>query len=558
MRKKKKLGGRYAPVADFSKHKDNSFKKWRIAAGKARKKGDEAEANRCMAMSYITDEGFWHYCRDICGYEDLYKPFHQPIIDYCLGNTPQRSRFRMIQAFRGSFKSSIVSVAFPTWMIAREYMLTGSVNIRIGIQSEKLALAKALVRACRLMLESPRYKELFGEHEPKTRTGKNWADEAFTSAHRTKVLTSPTMWTIALGAERTGFHFDYIISDDLQAFASVNTRDQIEKCAYLFKLNHSLLDPGRELVIVCTRWHYDDIYARIEKENKTKAPDEQFEILKLPIHDENETYLFPTMYGPEEAVALKKDQTPYIYSCQYLLQPMADEDRLLKQAWIKYWTMADIQHKADRMWAVVGVDFAWYEQYQTQGSKNQDRTVIMTWLVDAAFNFYQVEVFRKRCTKDEAIREFFRQAREYKASSVGLCVHDRKHVEGDIKRIAAEIGEMPYIKYVTRPKMEADKVNNIIAAVQGIFSHGMVRLERGHQWFEEEIVDFPKGVTDDGLDAMVNAVKAANVPLKRKASQPQEQSAMARHFRSLKTNNPVGLNGKPLRKKKIRGCMDAY
>lgn len=556
MRRKKKIGGRYKPIADFSKSKDNSFRKWRIAAGKARKKGDKEEENRCMAMSYITDEGFWHYCTEICGYEDLYRPFHGPIIDYCLGNTPKKSRFRMVQAFRGSFKSSIVSYAYPTWMIAREYMTTGSVNVRIGIQSEKLALAKASVRTCRLILESPKYQEFFGIHEPKTRTGKNWADESFTSAMRTKVLSSPTMWTIALGAERTGFHFDYIISDDLQAFASVNTRDQIEKCSYLFRLNHSLLDPGRELIVVCTRWHYDDIYARLEKENKTKPPDEQFEILKLPIHDENEKYLFPAMYGPEEAQSLKKDQSPYIYSCQYLLQPMADEERLLKRAWIKYWTVADISHKLDRCWAVVGADFAWYDKYEEMGGK--DKTVVMTFLVDGAFNFYQVCVFREKCTKDQAIREVLRQAQEYKASSVGLDIHDRKHIDQELKRVAAETGFMPYVKWVTRTTNKTGKVDNIVAAVQGIFSHGMVNLERGHEWFEEEIVDFPKGATDDGLDAFTNAVKAANVPQKRAANLTEDQSAMARHVRSLKTGNPVGLNGKPLRKKKIRGCMDPY
>jgi hypothetical protein len=60
-----------------------------------------------------------------------------------------------------------------------------------------------------------------------------------------------------------GMHYDYIIGDDLHSEKNVTNAEQIQQVVDHWKLLYSLLDPGKVLIIIGTRWHFVDLYQEI-------------------------------------------------------------------------------------------------------------------------------------------------------------------------------------------------------------------------------------------------------------------------------------------------------
>jgi predicted phage terminase large subunit-like protein len=149
-----------------------------------------------------------------------------------------------------------------------------------------------------------------------------------------------------------GWHFDIIVCDDLQGQTN-NTPEGIEKVANYLNLLWPVLNPGGELIWVCTRWDFNDVAARILKEweegeghwdalpvargylGATAWPgDEEFfqDVdgtchfdTSLPI-DDPKRKVFQSVLDSETCETLKKDPPIgmgiYNYSCQIENDPL--------------------------------------------------------------------------------------------------------------------------------------------------------------------------------------------------------------------------------------------
>ena len=563
------------PLDRWRFNKENTFENYKA-------KGD-------MAHAYVCDDGFIHFCRDICGFRDLTDDFHGVICAVTINN-PQlinktvnesgvvdafldrkqiiRSRKRLALAFRGSFKSSIFSQAYPAWLIAREFVLYGCCNIRIGLQSEEMELAEGNVKTVKLIVESDKFKQYFGDHEPtaKTRGKGKWSEKAFTSALRTETLREATCSPISIEAEKTGRHFDVIVSDDFQALRGSFTREQLAKAWHHLRLNASLLNrPGigwysekegdhvwySENLIGGTRWHHDDIYSKIKQENEKKEA--RFSILELPIWDSVQRPLFPEIFSSEEAAEIRLEQGAAIFAGQYLLQPMADEHRIFSQDFIRYYDEHKYKQKYDDMFRVIGVDVSWSEDDQGQSAAEQARfdiSVVETWSVDAGWNFYLTDCWAKKgATKLVIVEEFFRQYFDHGAHAVGMDTYDKKYLWDVIRQVEFDQKRACHIVWHPRPAKRYGKQDQITGALRGLFSQGKVLLFRGLVDFEAEILDYPQGKFNY-LDAMVQAVKVSAPARRQKDITPK--SLFQAHFDSLKTKNPKDLYGRPLTRKHHR------
>jgi hypothetical protein len=62
---------------------------------------------------------------------------------------------------------------------------------------------------------------------------------------------------------KNGMHYDLIIMDDLHSELNTANKEQIEKVVQHYKLAFSLLDPGQPLIVIGTRWDYNDVYQYI-------------------------------------------------------------------------------------------------------------------------------------------------------------------------------------------------------------------------------------------------------------------------------------------------------
>jgi len=521
------------------------------------KGASEAVTNYCLARSYTSDDGFYAYCVEILGYGDLHEPFHGPMCEMAtmpkyrtftpdekesLESTTRR-RYKMIQACRGSFKSSIATVGYATWLIAREMTELGTCNIRILFGCEVLELAKSFVRGTRQIMESEeRWVKLFGEHQGDKKK-RVWSDLHITSKFRTiPRLREPTVSTIAIDAPRAGFHYDVIIADDLETERASASREQIEKCWDFYRLLHSLLEPDGEMMLVSTRWHYDDIYSRILKANKEDDEEHKYCVFIMPAETKDGALTFPKRFPRKHLDHLKLRHGSYLYSCQFLLDPVPESDRTFKRAWLHY-VHPDVWTSKRRFRYFLGVDFAYTEQrrIETGEVKKADYTVIVAAAVDEYWNYHIREIFRERCTKLVGIQHMWRMYYAHKCLNSGLQRFDRAQVDDVMIQYGHQKGQRPRWEYISYPGANT-KNERIKTTLQPLMEAGKLFLLPGMDWLEEELLDFPRAMYDDGLDALCNLVRVSKPPHKFKVR--EEINRIQQHIKALHKGRIRLLSGR--------------
>jgi hypothetical protein len=213
------------------------------------------------------------------------------------------------------------------------------------------------------------------------------------------------------------------------------------------------------------------------------------------------------------------------------------------------------------MYAVTGVDFCWVEAAR-RGDSGHDHSVVFTALVDASWRFYLVDIWRAQVVRRETLEEVYRQMRVHGATAVGMSVSDRKHVEDDITRYEFELKQAgtPFrfnpvwvsdLKGGEGVDADTAKRRKHIGILQPIFQAGKFFLPIGHGWFEEELLDCPKAATDDGMDAAVCFVEAADTPARtvKHVEKPAESPlSMGKLYDAIQKGKHVDAFGRRIRR----------
>lgn len=581
------------------------------------KKGEVHEDNEatytyCMARALVSHNGFYYFCRDIMDYQDM-EPNHKDVICPVLAN-PKYSR-TLLQVNRGSFKSSIGTVGYSCWLIARTMVLTppskvaadhakialddlypsdgdepqhiwwGNCNIRILLGSEALYLAKGFATTVnRTLHHNAVYHRYFGQHRPLPSAGRLWKDNEFISAFRTKTsLNEPTMTTLSKGAPRHGMHFDAIIPDDLQAETTSSSPEQIDNLWNFFQLLFSLLEPtwakGHDMWRVLpagphfgmrgTRWHFDDIYQRIEEDNPRREPEDRFEILYIPVIDSEESKdgrvkfgsasgepNFPERFPMSKVEQLRKEHGRELFASQYLLNPTPEESRPIKEEWVGHTTDEVIADPAKYGTVGGGSDWAWTARVQSRKGghkafRRADHTVHLFGCINRKGQVHVTHGFRGKVTPWVGIENLFDLYETTEAVVVGLQRYDQAHIDDLLERVAADRREFINYEFIAYP--QGSKEARIKNVLQTMFERRKIFINPQLDWLVRECVDFPNSITDDAIDALCNMVK---VLLDRVPRAPREvapgvpDTAVARRVLRLRKGIVTDANGNPLKPNK--------
>lgn len=167
---------------------------------------------------------------------------------------------KLIVMPRGTFKSSVASVAYPIWR------LINNPNLRILIDSEVYSNSKNFLREIRGHLDANEtLKELFGEF----RTS-NWNESEITIAQRTVIKKEASITCGGIGTIKVGQHYDLIIADDLNSQNNSETVEGRRKVIRHYQMYTGLLDPGGTVCVIGTRYATDDVIGHILS-NEVKA-----------------------------------------------------------------------------------------------------------------------------------------------------------------------------------------------------------------------------------------------------------------------------------------------
>jgi predicted phage terminase large subunit-like protein len=411
---------------------------------------------------------------------------------------------------RGTFKTSVITVGFSLQMILNDP------NVRILLDSETFSKSKAFLAEIKGHLEmNEEYREVFraihGMYPDgiKKKSDLLWTDSQINLACRTKRTKEPNFSCAGVDVTKAGMHFDLIIADDLHSETNVTNKEQINKVIDHWKLNYSLLDPGKPMIVIGTRWDYNDLYQHILDNER-----ESYNILIRKAIKDDGTLLFPSRLTQAFLDDVKRKQGASHFSKQYQNEPVDDETATFKRSTIIYKDWEQVKDRPINWY--LSIDPSYEGEYS-------DYAALVVGGMDYQRDLYVRHVTRAKLTYKGIIDEIFFLFTKYQPRTVILeTLGTQKSImyemNNEMKRRNAWL-PLTEIKQRTKSKEER------IRALAPFYEFGHIYHIKKAPSIDEldyELIHFPRGKHDDVVDALANILEFASPPTLR-SSQRYDQ-----------------------------------
>jgi predicted phage terminase large subunit-like protein len=508
-----------------------------------------AQAIQQIALRCKTDLFF--LAKEILGYSKMTEGTHGELCDYTtsiLPNKPEgldtriqekhkdfdpRKNLLLLLMPRGTFKSSVVTVSFTLQFILNEP------NARVLLDSETFSKSKAFLREIiGHITENEKYREVFKAiHGMYPFTSKSnmklWTDSEVILPCRTRSLKEPTISCAGIDVTKNGMHYDLIIADDLHSERNVTNKEQIQQVIDHYRLAFSLLDPGKPMIVIGTRWHELDLYQHIMDYEL-----EDFNVLKKSAYKEDGTPFFPEVLNEQELDKIRRRQGASIFSKQYLNEPVSDENATFKREFIKR-----------KPWnEVTGKPINWYlsvdPSYSDPRGNTQygDYATLVLVGMDFQRELYVRHIVRAKMSYSELINQIFaiytdRRFADIKNMKILLEVIGTKSLSYEL---ANEQQRRNTWLPITEIRNRQHSKDERIRALAPFYEFGHIYHIKECPNLEEleyELLSFPSGKHDDIIDALATVLEKASPP-NYKASRDEDQPSKKR-FMSFKPRSAV-------------------
>lgn len=453
-------------------------------------------------------------CREVLGYRDLTNKFHREYCDFL----NRDSNFKLTLTPRGSLKSSISTVGGSLQDIVR------NPNTRGLIASEKFSNATKFLSEIKGHIEKNKeFITLFGD----LKGSEKWTESEIIVKNRTIWKASPTITCAGIDVTKVGMHYDWIRVDDPHSDQNTTNQEQIDKVISWYRLLLSLLDPGGRLYITGTMWHYNDLYSYLiskERERKARGMNKRFIIFRrdsfkgtteelLNNKITRKKLLWPERLSAEFLREQYLEQGPYIFSCQYRLNPIDDENATFKRSWLKTCKYEDIPPR-NKMKIYTTVD-------PMRDEEGKDYLAIVTTGTTEDWKEYIIDIVRKKADEYDTAEEMASVYKEFRPTKIGF---------------EATAWQKSYLKYVKMiqllrgvrfPVTELTKNNKItkpmhIKSLVPYFRAGLIIIptpdgtldtaEGNFAILVDELTRYPKTANDDIIDALAYTNKLSKRP----------------------------------------------
>jgi len=453
-------------------------------------------------------KSLYYFDKKVLGYDKMEDNPHLELTKYI---QDVKKRKKLILMPRGSFKSSVVTIGYSLHSIVR------NPDIRILIASEKLSNAKRFLSSIKdHIVYNKEFIELFGELDPKDKRDGVWnQDEIVVNTREKMHLKEPTVSTAGIDVAQVGMHYDLIIVDDPVSNNNVGTKDQIEKTINWYKSMLSILQPDGDIILIGTRWDYDDLYGHILDNPELR---ENYSTFIKQAVDKSGKLLMPEVLSKEFLEEQKVEQGPYIYSSQYMNDPVASEDATFRRKWFKYYTPDDLDDRVLIKYTMV--DPAYSEE------EENDQTAIVTVGLDKFANIYILDVraFRKALPSD-IIFEIFQVLEKYQPRKWGLeqvVFKESLSFEFGIKN--REEGRNFKLPEELKPGRRSK--DERIRGLQPLYASGRIFHKKSNEMtaeLEYQLTHYPKTRHDDIIDALafLKDIAVIEKPVQSKNSVPK-------------------------------------
>lgn len=401
----------------------------------------------------------------------------------------------------GHSKSTCCTVNYPCWEVG----IDNDLRFIIACHSDRLV--RAFIRQIRYTLTSESYIEIFNDlkptHEIVGKGGVRKWSETELLIKRTSKSKDPTFAGYSTGEHIVGGRADRIICDDLIDQDDVNTVEQREKVWDWFR-NELLtrLEPDGRIIVVGTRWHWDDLYNKL-------LTSSEYKLLQLKAITEDEDHklhaLWPERWPLDILLARKKSMGSAGFECQYQGNPTPTEGGTLKREWINHWT-TEGEDKPHRIYKLPSRDkLQIYQAWDLAISEDPhaDWTVGLTLGVDMEGGLYLLDYVRDHWDFPTQMKKVEEQARLWRPLKIA------------IESNAYQKALPQALRGGLLPVVEVKQTKNKIMRIQELapyFENGTMRISPSQDEFLLEYLQFPKGEHEDILDALHLAFSHVKIP----------------------------------------------
>ena len=395
---------------------------------------------------------------------------------------------------RGHYKSSLVTFGLTLQDIIN------NPDITIGIFSHTRPIAKGFLRQIKRELEANEWlKALFPEilyQNPKAESPK-WSEDDGIIVKRKSNPKEGTVeaWGLVDG-QPTSKHYKLMLYDDVVTRESVTTPDMITKTTEAWELSSNLTSKGGKVRYAGTRYHFNDTYSEIMR-RAAAVPRIYPATVDGTVDGE------PVLMSREDLAKKRRDQGPYTFAAQMLLNPIADDTQGFKSDWIQYYKQTGEYNNFNKY---ILVDPA------NEKKKSSDYTSMVVIGLGTDENYYVLDAIRDRLNLTERADALFSLHKRWKPIRVG---YERYGIMSDIQHIKDRQQRENYRFDVVELGGKLSKPDRIRRLIP-LFETGRVYfpetiyrtdyegkvIELVQTFIEQEYKAFPVGLHDDMLDAL--------------------------------------------------------
>lgn len=416
-------------------------------------------------------------------------------------------------------KSLICSIALPAWILGH------NPKAQILCVSYNDELADKFAISCRDVMQSDWYRELF----PMTRL-----HQSRQSVNDFATTRSGGRMATSIGGTLTGRGADWIIIDDPQKSVDASSESGRTKLNewYGSTLYSRLNDKATgKILLVMQRLHQDDLSGHLLDAGN------QFKVIKLPvIATEDESWIVKNRISGKTRVitrakgellhserenmdvvmGIKNSMGEYAFVAQYQQDPCPPEGGIIKESWLKYYTMA--QGEAIDPIKYCRIFLSWDTANKT-GPQNAYSAccVVLVTRESNRYKYYLLDVVRGKWEMPDLIKQVQMLYNKWKYEKGGLqfvrlLIEDKASGTQLIQMLSAQ-RDRHGCRFMIEPiKPNTDKVSRLIGA-SAYIENGTLRFPQEPQpwWpeFKKELLGFPNSKYKDQVDALTQCINHA-------------------------------------------------
>lgn len=473
-----------------------------------------------IALRCRTD--LYFLAKEILGYDKMEPHVHQELCDYTTSILPNltepicpvspdfdpRKNLLLLLMPRGTFKSSVVTIGFALQFILNEP------DCRILLDSETFSKSKAFLREIMGHLTSnEKYREVFkaihGMYPFEKKSSMElWTDSEIILPCRRRKRKEPTISCAGIDVTKNGMHYDLILCDDLHSEKNVTNKEQILQVINHYKLAFSLLDPGRPMIVIGTRWHELDLYGHI-----IDFEQQDFNILKKSAYNPDGSLFFPEVLNEKELDKIRRRQGPSIFSKQYLNEPVSDENATFKRPFSRK-PLSEISGRPINWYLSVDPS---YTDPRNIGTYSDYASFVLAGM-DYQRDIYVRHIIRQKMTYSQIIDTMFSLYTDKRFDDIRGKMKILLEVIGT-KSLSYELANeqkrrgtwLPVTEIKSRHEGKEERIRGLAPFYEYGHIHHIKECPQLDE-LEIELVQFPSGRHDDIIDALATILEVASPP----------------------------------------------